>query len=520
MDIVAADLIQMLAGTVSRHPDRAAIICGQRRMSYLEMDRESNRVASALMEMGVAKGERVATLMTNSPEFVTVYFGTLKAGAIPVPLDVRYRADELVSLFDNCTPKVLAAEGEFLRPLASELQRFGSIKRVIDVDGGCAGQFPAYKDIIAAASDREAGVALSPDDIGIISYTGGPTSRPRGAALSHRSLVFEAKVAGDGFRMTEEDRMMLFALPMYHMFGMASALLASAQKGGSVVIVPGTGRSVTSFLETVEREKGTIYVGVPYIYALAIRVAEREGMPYDLSSVRLWGSGGATLTVDIIEQFKRYYGADILDVWGLTESVSHISYHPPDGPRKIGSCGTTLPGWEIRAMDDDDALLPPGQPGEIVVRGPIMLGYYNNPGATAEAIRGGWLHTGDLGYVDEDGYLYLTGMKKDMIILKGQNIYPADIEEVLCRHDKVAGAAVVGIPDRLRGEIVGAVVKLKEGATASEQELRNFCQARLADYKLPKKICFVATLPERGAPGKKRLEDYLADMSSVLSRES
>jgi long-chain acyl-CoA synthetase len=408
------------------------------------------------------------------------------------------------------------AESDLLEPLVPAISRIEHIRHVIDLDGKLKGRFPTYGEMMAHSSTENVNVALSPDDIGVISYTSGPTSQPRGAVLDHRSLVFEAAVSGDGFQQTERDRMMLFALPMYHMFGLASAMLASIQKGSTMVIVPGTGRSITSFLEAIERERGTIYIGVPYIYALAINVAEREGFRYDTSSVRLWGSGGATLTVDIIEKFKHHYGADILDVWGLTESVSHITHHPPGDPRKIGSSGKALPGWEIRAADDGGSILLPNQNGEIVVRGPFMKEYYHNPRDTAEVIKNGWLQTGDLGYMDEDGYLYLTGMKKDMIILKGQNVWPGDIEEVLRRHSKVAEAAVVGIPDRLRGEIVAAIVELKSGADATEQEIRNFCQSRMADYKLPKKVFFTDSLQKRATPnsGKKKLEDYLPGVSS------
>jgi long-chain acyl-CoA synthetase len=302
---------------------------------------------------------------------------------------------------------------------------------------------------------------------------------------------------------------------MYHQFGLASVMLASVWRGSTVIIVPGTGRSITSFLETIERERGTMYIGVPYIYALAINVAEREGLRYDTSSVRFWGSGGATLTMDIIEKFKLYYDADIFDVWGLTETVSHITHHHPGDPRKLGASGKALAGWEIRAADEKGQILPANHVGEIVVRGPFMKEYYNNSRDTTEVVRNGWLLTGDLGYVDEDGYLYLTGMKKDMIILKGQNIWPGDIEEVLRCHPDVADAAVVGIPDQLRGEIVGAFVRLKDGTSATEQEIRNFCQSHMADYKLPKKVFFTSSLPKRaaGEAGKKKLDDYLSLMS-------
>ncbi|MFQ5996130.1 MAG: class I adenylate-forming enzyme family protein [Dehalococcoidales bacterium] len=509
----------MLEETVNRFAGKTAIISGERKVSYAELDEASNKVANALLKMGVRKGDRVVTLLANSPEFANVYFGIIKAGGIAVPLDIRYKIEELASLFGNCQPKVLVAESDPLEPLIPVLSRFDSIKHVIALDSKYEGQFLTYREIMLTSSPQRVEVALAPDDIGTISYTGGPTNHPHGAALSHHSLVTEAVISADGFQQTDKDNVMLFALPMYHMFALGSVLLTSVYRGSTVVIVPGTGRSITSFLEAIERERGTIYMGVPYIYALAINVAEREGVNYDLSSIRLWCSGGATLTTEIIQQFKQYYGADILDIWGLTEAVSHVTYHPVDGMRKLGASGKALPGWEIKAVDDNGSELPPNQPGEIIVSGPIMKGYYNNPRATAEAIKNGWLYTGDIGSIDEDGYLFLSGMKKDMIILKGQNVYPSDIEEVLCSYYKVAKAVVVGIPDRLRGEIVGAIIKLKRKFTATEQEIRSFCQERLADYKLPKKIIFTKSLLKSAKTkiGKKKLEDYFPDLSALFA---
>lgn len=510
----------MLKRAVSRYAGKTLIVSGERRVSYAEVDEASNKVASALLGLGLRKGDRVATLVNNSPEFVAIYFGIVKAGGVAVPLDVRYKADELASLFANCQPKVLVGEGSVLEPLIPDLPRFDTIEHIIDLDADSERKFLSYHEMMAQSSAREVEAPLDPDDLAIISYTGGPTNHPRGAALSHYSLVTEAIISGDGFQQTDKDVVLLFALPMYHMFGLASVLLTSIMKGSTVVIVPGTGRSISTFIETIEKERGTIYIGVPYIYALAINVAEKEGIKNDLSSVRLWCSGGATLPTDIIHQFRHYYGARILDIWGLTEAVSHVTYHPLDSDRwRIGSTGKALPGWEIAIADDDGNRLPPNEDGEVVVRGPLMKCYYNNPQATAEAIKDGWLYTGDLGRVDEDGYLYLSGMKKDMIILKGQNIYPSDIEEVLSTHPKVAEAAVVGVPDKLRGEIVGAIVRLKERVTATEQEIRRFCQSRLADYKLPKQIIFTESLLKRAAGKikKKKLEDYLPDLSVLLA---
>ena len=484
----------MLEQTVNKYAGKTAMVIGERRVSYAELDEASNKVANALIKMGVRKGDRVAILSPNSPEFVTTYFGVIKAGGIAVPLDIRYKVEELASLFDSCQPKVVVAESDLLEPLVSALSRFDSVEHVIDLGSRYEGRFLSYQEIMATSSAQKVEVALEPDDIATISYTGGPANRPRGAALSHRNLIMEAIISAAGFQQTDKDIVMLYALPMYHMFGLASVLLTAVNKGSTVVMVPGTGISIGSFMEAIEREKGTIYMGVPYIYALAVNIAEREGIKNDLSSLRLFGSGGAPLSIDVFQQFKQHYGATIADIWGLTEAVSHVTCPPLDGTGKLGASGKALPGWEIKAVDDNGNELPTNQPGEIIVRGPIMEGYYNNPQATAEAIKDGWLHTGDIGRIDEDGYLFLSGRKKNIIILKGQNIYPSDIEEVLCTHTKVAGAIVVGIPDRLRGEIVGAAIRLKEGEVATEQEIRQFCQERMADYKLPRKIIFADSL--------------------------
>ncbi|MFC1931049.1 class I adenylate-forming enzyme family protein [Chloroflexota bacterium] len=512
------DLKLMLEKTVSNYAGKTAIVCGERRVSYAEVDKTSNKVAHALIKMGLRKGDRVATLLTNSPEFVAIYFGIIKAGGIPVPLDVRYRVEELASLFASCQPKILTGESELLEPLVTALPRFKSIEHVIELDSRFKGKFFSYQEIMATSSAQKVDVKIDPEDIGVISYTGGPTSRPCGSVLNHRSMVAEALSVAEGLQQTDKDVTMLFALPMYHMFGLESGLLTSVCKGSTVVIVPGTGRSITSFLTAIEKERGTIYFGVPYIYALAINIAEKEGVRNDLSSLRLWGSGGATLTVGIRQQFKQFYGADIHDIWGLTESVSHITYHPLDGMLKLDSTGKALPGWEIAAADENDNKLPPNQVGEIIVRGPLMQEYYHNPQDTAKIIKDGWLYTGDIGKIDEDGYLYLSGMKKNMIILKGQNIYPIDIEEVLCAHPKVAEAVVVGIPDKLRGEIVGAIIRLKRGVEATEQEIRRFCQTRLADYKLPKQIIFTKSLLKNAAGkiGKKSLEDFSPHLAQLL----
>jgi len=486
----------MLEEAVGGYGKKTAIVSGDRRLSYAELDEASNKVANTLIRMGVNKGDRVAMLLTDSPEFVIIYFGIVKAGSIAVPLNPKYKVDELASLFDNCKPKVLVAESPTLEPLVPALPRFKSIKHVIDLGSKYEGQFLGYWEIMATSWAQRIEVEPEPEDMATISYTGGPTNRPRGAMFSHRSLCTEAIISGNGLQQTDKDIVILFALPMYHMFGLGAVLLTSVNSASTIIIVPGTGISIGSLMEAIEREKGTILLGVPYIYALAVKMAGREGIKNDLSSLRLYGSGGAPLPINVIQQFKQHYGFTILDMWGLTEAVSQVTCQPIEGTGKLGSVGKALPGWEVKIVDDNIKELPPNQPGEIIVRGPIMKSYYNNPQATAEAIRDGWLYTGDIGRVDEDGCLFILGRKKKTIIVKGQNIYPSDIEDVLHTHPKVAEAAVVGIADELRGEVVRAVISLKAGEVTTEEEIRRFCRKYMADYKVPKQVVFIDCLPK------------------------
>ncbi len=496
----------MLEKAAGRYGRKTAIVLGDHRLSYTELDEASNKVANTLIRMGVNKGDRVAILLPNSPEFVIIYFGIVKAGSIAVPLDIKYKVDELAPLFDSCQPKVLVTESSTLEPLVPALSKFKSIEHVVDLGSKYEGQFLSYREIMATGSSSRVEVELEPEDIAHIGYTGGPTNRPRGAMLSHQSLVTEAAISGDGFQQTDKDIVMLFALPMYHVFGLVAVLLASIYKSSTVAIVPGTGLSINNFMAAIEREKGTMFLGVPYIFALTVDIAERAGVKNDLTSLRLCGSAGAPLSVDIVQRFKQHYGFDLIDFWGLTETVCHVTCPPINGTGKLGSVGKALPGWKVKIVDDNARELPPNQPGEIIVRGPIMKGYYNNPQDTVEAIRDDWLYTGDIGRVGEDGYLFILGRKKEMIIVKGQNVYPSDVEDVLYTHPKVAEAAVVGIPDELRGEVVRAVISLKEEEVTTEEEIRRFCRKHMADFKVPKQVIFMDSLPKT-ATGKIHKED-------------
>ena len=503
------NLKSMLEEKARQYGEKAAIVSGDYKLSYAGLDEASSKFANALINLGVRKGDRVAMLLSNRPEFVVIYFGVVKTGGVAVPLDIRYKVDELVSLFANSQPKVLVAESSSLEPLTPILSKFTSIEQVIELDSTHERQFLSYHQIMTAGSAKRIPIEPEPQDIAHIGYTSGPASHPRGVMLPHQSLVTEAAISGDGFRQTDRDVVILYALPMHHVFGLVVTLLSSIAKGSKVVISPAV--SMGSLMELIEREQGTIFLGVPYTFGLAVNAAEREGIRPDLSTLRLCVSGGAVLPNDIAERFKQHYGLNIVQVWGLTEATAGVTCGPVGGKVKLGSAGKVLPGWKMKIVDERGQELPSNQPGEIIVKGPIMSGYYNSPQATAEVIKDGWLYTGDIGKVDEDGSLFIVGRKKETIIVKGQNIYPSDIEKVLYTHPKIAEAAVVGIPDKLRGEIVRAVISPKAGKMITAEELRRFCRQHIADFKLPKQIIILDSLPKT-ATGDIRKEDLQGDL--------
>ncbi|MFC2068141.1 class I adenylate-forming enzyme family protein [Chloroflexota bacterium] len=474
--------------------DKTAFVLNKNRLSFTELNQASNKLGNALLNLGVEKGDRIAMLLPNSLEFIIIYFGIVKVAAIAVPLDTRYKIDELTSLFDHCQPKVLITENTFLEPLIPVLPRFKYIQRIIDIGHSYMREVLSYQHLMSANSSQPINLELMPEDITHIAYTSGPTSHPRGSMLTQKNMLTEIIISANSFQQTDKDVVVLFALPLHHAFGLVILALTSVFKGSTVVIIPGL--SISTLTKTIEKEKCTMFMGVPFIFALMVRTAMEEGIKHNLSSVRICCSAGAPIPIIIIKQFKKLYGLNIVQLWGLTEATAHVTYQAITSTNKLGSTGKVLPGWKLKIIDNNGKELPPNQSGEIIVRGPIMKGYYHNPQATAEKIKDDWLYTGDIGKLDEDSNLFILGMKKEMIITKGQNIYPSDIEEILYTHPKVAEAVVVGIPDELRGETVRAVIKLKDGESATEEEVKHFCREFMANYKVPRQIMFVDSLPK------------------------
>lgn len=498
-------LKQMLEETARQYGEKTAIVSGECRMSYTELDEASNKVANAVIKMGVGKGDRVIILLPDTPEFVVTFFGVVKSGGVTVRLNPRAKVEELSSFIDDCQPKVLVTASSILETLTLPLSQFKSIEKIIDLDSKYnEGQYVSYDEIMATSSSQRVATESEPTDTADIAYTSGTTGRPKGIVLPHQTLVKGTGVVARGLQLTDRDTVMMFALPLYHMFALVVVVLIAVSKGSTVVMVPGM--SIDSLFEAVEKEKGTLVVEVPSIYSLAIEKAEKEEIKNDLSSVRFFGSAGAPLPVESIRRFKKSYGADIIGFYGTSETPTIYTLQPIDGTGKIGSVGKIQPGLELKILDETGQEAPPNQAGEMILKGCLMDGYYKNPQATAEVIKDDWYYTGDIGKIDDDGYVFILGRKKDMIIVSGHNVYPVDVEDVLHNHPKVAEAAIIGVADKTRVEALKAFIILKKGETATKAEIKKFCREHLVDYKVPKEVVFMDALPKTGS-GKVRKED-------------
>jgi len=454
-----------------------------RDITNVEQQRAAGRVANALRRLGVRVGDRVVVLLPNCPEVTQAYAGILRLGAVIVPVVFLLSADEVQHILADSEAKVVITSSE----LASKVD--GWTGSLVLVGGGAEGA--AWDEFIARESDVASIVERGDADLAVILYTAGTTGRPKGVALSHGNLASNARAAASLYEL-DRDAWALSVLPLSHSYGLTVMNAGNILGTRAVLLRWFTPDRV---LETIERFRVQSMAGVPtmYVYLLNYPDADR----FDTSSMRSWGSGAAPLPLEIVQPFETKFGGRLMEGYGLTEASPVVSAHRLSGVRKLGSVGQPIPGVEVAILDEADRPLPTDEPGEVCVRGPnVMLGYYRLPDETAEALRNDWLHTGDIGRIDEDGFLYIMERKKDLIIRGGFNIYPREVEEVLYAHPQVAEAAVIGTPDSLMGEEVIAFVALKRDVTADADELIRFCQAHLAKFKCPKQVRFVAALPK------------------------
>jgi len=469
---------------VRTYGEYVALAFEGRELTNVDQRRAANRFANALRRLGVQPDDRVVVMLPNCPEVLAAYGAITKLGAVVVPVVFLLGPAEVRHILIHSGAKALVTSPD----LAWKAEGFAGIVVLV---GGTAAGAVTWDEIVAAEPDGFETVDRAPDDLAVILYTAGTTGQPKGVALSHANLVSNARSAASLYEL-DRTQWSLAVLPLSHSYGL-TLMNAGHILGTRAVLLRWFNPELV--LETIQRYRVQQMAGVPTMFVYLLNYPGAEG--FDTSSMKAWGSGAAPLPVEIVEPFEKKFGGRLLEGYGLTEASPVVSAHRYSGERRLGSVGRPIPGVDVAILDDDDRPLPPGEVGEVCVRGPnVMLGYYRMPDETDRTIREGWLHTGDMGRLDADGFLYIVERKKDLIIRGGFNIYPREVEEVLYAHPAVAEAAVVGAPDALMGEDVLAFVVTKTGATTTGDALIAFCQDRLAKYKCPKQVRFVDTLPK------------------------
>jgi long-chain acyl-CoA synthetase len=484
----------ILQGSADEAPDATVIRAGDRTFSYSELDRAVRGVATSLRTRGIAPGDRVALLVPNVPEFTIAYFGILYAGATVVPINVLAAAPEVTYFLEDSGARML-----IVHPLFREAGQQGAAPLGVPV-------VIATSDV---ADDTIGGLAraepvsevhpTSPQDTAVILYTSGTTGKPKGAELTHSNLLLNSTVVAPKLMPDAPDgHRALATLPLFHSFGQTVIQNAMIATGGSFTLLARF--TPEEAFELIERDRLTVFAGVPTMYFALLH--HRGDRAHDLSTLMVCLTGGAPMPIEVMNAFEEKFNVEIFEGFGLSETSPVASFNMSGKPRKAGSIGYPVWGVELCIVNDADEPLADDERGEICIRGHnIMKGYLGRPDATKEALRGGWFHSGDIGYRDSDGCYWIVDRKKDMILRGGFNVYPREVEEVLYEHEDVVEAAVIGVPHESHGEEIKAIVALGPDAKVTPEELKAFCQERLAAYKYPRIIEIIPELP-KGPTGK------------------
>ena len=484
-------LTRLAEESLDKYGEYVALAFEGRRYTNLEQARAAAQLAHALRRLGVGPGDRVVVMLPNCPEVIQSYGAILRCGGVIVPVIFLLGDREVAHIVADSEAKVVITAADMLWKVAGQIGVLPTLEHVLLVDGGGDGTTRSLSAETAGAPDTFPTVERRSDDLAVILYTSGTTGLPKGVALSHDNLESNARSAA---LLNELDReeWAVAVLPLSHSYGL-TVMNAGHILGSRAALLRWF--HPEAVLQTIQEFRAVSMSAVPTMLLYLLNYPEADR--FDTRSMRAWGSGAAPLPTEIVEPFERKFGGRILEGYGLTEASPVVSAHRLSGPRKVGSVGRAIPGVEVSIQDDSDHALPAGEVGEVCVRGrSVMVGYYRNPEETDRTVRAGWLHTGDMGRLDEDGFLFIVERKKDLIIRGGFNIYPREVEEVLYAHPKVAEAAVVGMKDELMGEGVLAFVVLRSGERASAEEIGAFCEGRLARFKCPKEIRFVNSLPK------------------------
>ncbi|MCM3690263.1 fatty acid--CoA ligase family protein [Neobacillus niacini] len=472
--------------------------------TYAELDGAITKFASGLEKLGVKQGNHIALLLGNSPHFIIGLYGALRLGATVIPVNPIYTPDEIGYIVNNGDVKLVVALdmaillAEKVHPLLPKVENFIFCETS---DNGIAKhniesltlypKMKSFTNVVASGDLSFEGPDLQDDDTAIILYTSGTTGKPKGAMLTHKNLFSNASDVGDYLRMNNQDRV-ITTLPMFHVFCLTVALNAPLLSGATLLIAPRF--SPKEIFDLAREYEATVFAGVPTMYNFLFQYPEAN--PEDFKTLRLCISGGASLPVALLNNFEKKFNVTVSEGYGLSEASPVTCFNPLDRPRKAGSIGTSILHVENKIVNELGEELPVGEVGELIVSGPnVMKGYYKMPEETAAALRDGWLYTGDLARMDDEGYFYIVDRKKDLIIVGGYNVYPREVEEVLYNHPDVVEVAVLGEPDSEFGESVKCYVVSKNPNTTEEQFLE-YCREHLAKYKVPSSIEFLEELPK------------------------
>jgi fatty-acyl-CoA synthase len=494
----------MIAGDLLGHqkrlrPNQVALTYAGKEYTYALLVERVNRAANALREMGIRKGERVAVLSQNCNQYIEIYFANGKAGSVTVPLNYRLTPTELEFIINNSDAVALIVSEDFLQPIAQIKHLLPNIRKWIVIGGSHQG-YLSYEDLIAGSSPAEPPEVVNENDLIWQMYTSGTTGRPKGAMITHRNLITNIVQTAMNFRAEPEDRSLIVA-PIYHAAAMIVSTTTLAQ-GGTLLIkkdfIP------PEVIKAFDQEGVTHALLVPAMILFLLNMPGIEKVNF--GSLKYVIYGASAIPLEVLRKAMQIFKCNFLQGFGQTESTAvltqlmpedHVLDGKPEKVRRLESCGRELFGTEVRIVDENGNDCPPGVVGEIIARGDqIMQGYWKLPEATAETLKGGWLHTGDMGTFDEEGYVYIKDRMKDMIVSGGENVYPREIEEVLFTHPAVADAACIGVPSDQWGEEIKAIVVLKPDAKASADDIIEFCRGKLAGFKRPRSVDFAQALPK------------------------
>ncbi|MBW1768344.1 MAG: long-chain fatty acid--CoA ligase [Deltaproteobacteria bacterium] len=493
---------RLLTKSARTYPDNLAIAHGPKKRTYAQFNSRANRLANALHRLGIQQGDNIALLQYNYPETLESLFASFKAGCGAVPINFRLHPNEFAFIIEHSEAKAVILSQEFNKPIMEIRDRIPQARHLITLSGA-EGELLDYEKILSGESDQFEDVDVQPDNLAWIFYTSGTTGLPKGAMLTHRNLMamtmsFYADMCPD----FGPDDVVLHAAPLSHGSGLYA--LPNVAKAAANIILASKSLDPELIFKTIEEYGVTNMFAAPTMVKIMVDSTSSE--KYDSSSLKALCYGGGPMLVEDLKEAIAKLGPCLVQLFGQGESPMTITYLPhrdhvldglPEQMKRLGSAGFSRTDVEVKIVDAGDNELPPGEMGEIVTRSDVaMKGYWHNPEATESTLRNGWLHTGDIGYMDEAGYLFIMDRSKDMIISGGENIYPREIEEAIIKHPSVREVAVVGVPDPKWGEAIKAVVVLVPGRSATEEELISFCKDNIASYKKPKSVDFVAGVPK------------------------